>query len=143
MIKGIGFAIGFFAFAIMVVTLVLFGDQTAMGQAADTLEGEVKQRVASFSQSQETTEEEATEEETTEEETPVVNNHYNDYRNDVQVNPSIRVDPRFSNDIGVTHLNAISQSEEHRVPVQNYPQLRKSYDIVKIPPVFNHTPQWV
>jgi hypothetical protein len=32
------------------------------------------------------------------------------------------------NDIGVTQLNTISQAEDHRVPVQNYPQLRKSYD---------------
>src|ERR687892_454750 len=29
--------------------------------------------------------------------------------------------------IGVTQLNTISQAEDHRVPVQNYPQLRKSY----------------
>src|SRR5919106_2326168 len=31
--------------------------------------------------------------------------------------------------IGVTQLNTISQAEDHRVPVQNYPQLRKSYVI--------------
>src|ERR687892_2560864 len=31
------------------------------------------------------------------------------------------------NVIGVTQLNTISQAEDHRVPVQNYPQLRKSY----------------
>jgi Na+/H+ antiporter NhaD/arsenite permease-like protein len=29
--------------------------------------------------------------------------------------------------IGVTQLNKISQAENHTVPVQNYPQLRKSY----------------
>ena len=28
--------------------------------------------------------------------------------------------------LGVTQLNTISQAEDHRVPVQNYPQLRKS-----------------
>src|ERR671919_2658992 len=33
----------------------------------------------------------------------------------------------LTNDIGVTQLNTISQAEDHRVPVQNYPQLRKSY----------------
>jgi hypothetical protein len=31
------------------------------------------------------------------------------------------------NVIGVTQLNTISQAENHTVPVQNYPQLRKSY----------------
>jgi hypothetical protein len=30
-------------------------------------------------------------------------------------------------DIGLTQLNKISQAENHTVPVQNYPQLRKSY----------------
>jgi hypothetical protein len=29
--------------------------------------------------------------------------------------------------VGVTQLNTISQAEDHRVPVQNYSQLRKSY----------------
>src|ERR671919_3080711 len=40
----------------------------------------------------------------------------------------------LTNDIGVTQLNTISQAEDHRVPVQNYPQLRKSYDILQLYP---------
>jgi hypothetical protein len=34
---------------------------------------------------------------------------------------------RKVNGLGVTQLNTISQAENHTVPVQNYPQLRKSY----------------
>ena len=34
-------------------------------------------------------------------------------------------------ELGVTQLDTISQAEDHRVPVQNYPQLRKSYEYRK------------
>ena len=42
--------------------------------------------------------------------------------------PDVQILRCTQNDIGVTQLNTISQAEDHRVPVQNYPQLRKSYD---------------